>query len=123
MTERTLLLTGFGPFPGVPVNPSEAVLRRIAAGPLARRLGIRIVTHRFDTTFAALDGLPRLVADFRPDACLHLGIAANSRFLRVETRGTNFGAPFLPAREEPPGNVGVHEFAHVLDFIDRRAKR
>lgn len=89
-------MTGFGPFPGVPVNPSAEVVRRIAAGPLGRRLEVEIVTHVFDTTFASLDRLPEVIARTAPDACLHLGIAARSRFFRVETRGTNFTAPFLP---------------------------
>lgn len=94
-----VLLTGFGPFPGVPVNPSAEVVRRIASGPLGRHLGVEIVTHIFDTTFASLDRLPEIVAATAPDACLHLGIAARSRFFRVETRGTNFTAPFLPDAE------------------------
>lgn len=94
--QPVLLLTGFGPFPGAPVNPSAEVVRRIVAGPLAARLGIEIVPHVFDTTYAALEALPDLLAAVRPDLVLHLGIAARTRALRVETRATNFAAPFLP---------------------------
>ncbi|MEJ1157945.1 pyroglutamyl-peptidase I [Prosthecomicrobium sp. N25] len=104
-----VLVTGFSPFPGAPVNPSAVVARRLAEGSLGRRLGIRIAAHVFPTTYRALADLPAVVAAFEPDACLHLGIAARSRFMRIETRATNFAAPFLPDAEGLAPDQGMIE--------------
>jgi pyroglutamyl-peptidase len=84
-----LLLTGFGPFPGAPVNPTGPLIRA-----LKRKLqslpGIHVDTHVFRTTYAAVDrGLPRLLAKTKPHALLMFGLANRSRGLRVETQARN----------------------------------
>ena len=84
-----LLLTGFGPFPGAPRNPTAEVVARLATGDAARRLGVEIVPHVFDTTWGALDALPDLVAATRPDAVLHLGLKRRARAIAVEAFGRN----------------------------------
>ncbi len=84
-----LLLTGFGPFPGAPRNPTAEVVRRLATTPAARRLGVEIVPHVFATTWASLDRLPDLVAEVRPDLVLHLGLKRRARAIAVETFARN----------------------------------
>jgi len=83
-----LLLTGFGPFPGAPRNPTAEVVGRLAAIP-ARRLGVEIVPHVFATTWASLDRLPDLLAEARPDLVLHLGLKRRARVIAVEAFGRN----------------------------------
>lgn len=86
----TILVTGFGPFPGAPFNPTgplTARLRRLRRPALA---DVRIVTHVFTTSYAAVDrDLPRLIAQHQPDVLLMFGLAARTRMLRIETRARN----------------------------------
>jgi pyroglutamyl-peptidase len=86
----TILVTGFGPFPGAPHNPT---------GPLVERLGrlrrpgladVKIVPHVFRTSYAIVDDeLPKLIAKYRPDALLMFGLAPRAKMLRIETRARN----------------------------------
>src|SRR3569833_1467297 len=70
----TILITGFGPFPGAPTNPTTALARRLAR---LRRPGlgnVRLVGHVFTTSYAAVDReLPQLIAKHKPDALLSPG--------------------------------------------------
>ena len=84
---RTILVTGFGPFPGAPVNPTEALMRTLAREHVA---GAKIVTHVFPTSYAAVDReLPALLRRYRPDALLMFGLAAATPYLRIETLARN----------------------------------
>jgi pyroglutamyl-peptidase len=86
----TILLTGFGPFPGAPFNPTMPLIKRLAR---LRRPGladVEIVPHVFATSYAAVEReLPRLIARHRPDALLMFGLAPRARSLRIETRAHN----------------------------------
>jgi pyroglutamyl-peptidase len=86
----TVLITGFGPFPGAPVNPTGPLVQRLAR---LRRPGfadVRLVAHVFSTSYRAVDrDLPRLLSELAPDAILMFGLATGSRRLRVETRARN----------------------------------
>ena len=83
-----LLLTGFGPFPGAPENPTGPLIKT-----LARRLRgstLRVSTHVFETTYLAVDrDLPRLIRRIQPDAILMFGLAGKSRALRIEAKARN----------------------------------
>jgi pyroglutamyl-peptidase len=83
----TLLVTGFGPFPGVPVNPTGPLVARLARVRLGRA---KVVTYVFPTAYAAVDrDLPKLIARYRPDALLMFGLATKASTLRIETRARN----------------------------------
>jgi len=86
----TILLTGFGPFPGVPRNPTgplvRALVRRSQGG---FRTG-RLVAHVFQTSYQAVDReLPALIAREQPRAILMFGLARRTRTIRIETRARN----------------------------------
>lgn len=86
----TILITGFGPFPGAPVNPTTPLVRHLAR---LRRPGladVRLVGHVFTTSYAAVDReLPQLIARHRPDALLMFGVATRETRIRIETRARN----------------------------------
>ncbi len=84
-----LLLTGFGPFPGAPRNPTTEVVARLAERRVGERLGVDIVPHVFSTTWEALDDLARLLAETRPDIVLHLGLKRRATANAVEAFGRN----------------------------------
>jgi pyroglutamyl-peptidase len=122
----TVLITGFGRFPGAPFNPS---------GPLARAVGnrqrpafsdVKRVVHIFETSYAAVDrDLPRLIAQHKPDIILMFGLAARTPHVRIETRARNTRSTLFPdvtgyrpdAREIMPGqpaSYGNAPFARLL---------
>ena len=86
----TILVTGFGPFPGAPFNPTGPLVERLAR---LRRLALaneKFVLHIFPTSYAAVDrDLPKLIERHKPDALLMFGLAPRARTLRIETRARN----------------------------------
>lgn len=86
----TILLTGFGPFPGAPSNPTGPLAERLARQRRPGLAGTKLIAHVFPTSYAVVDGdLPELIAKYRPDALLMFGLAPRARFLRIETRARN----------------------------------
>jgi pyroglutamyl-peptidase len=92
-----ILLTGFGPFPGAPFNPTGPLVTALARGHYPDMRGIRRVAHVFPTSYAAVDReLPALLARERPDVLLMFGLAPRSRHIRVETRARNALTGMVP---------------------------
>jgi pyroglutamyl-peptidase len=93
---RTVLITGFGPFPGAPFNPSGEIALRLAR---LRRPGLctlRRIAHVFHTSYAAVDrDLPDLLARHRPDIVLMFGLAARTPHVRIETEARNAASPIF----------------------------
>jgi pyroglutamyl-peptidase len=91
-----LLVTGFGRFPGVSVNPSAEVARRVAASPRWRRLGIEAEALVMPTAYAAIEAVlaPALAGGF--DAVLMIGVAGRARHVRVERRAANRASLLSP---------------------------
>ena len=84
---RTILVTGFGPFPGAPHNPTAAIVKQLAT---PRRTGFRVVGHVFETRYEAVDReLPALIKKHKPDAILMFGLHGRARTLRIETLARN----------------------------------
>jgi len=96
----TILVTGFGPFPGAPVNPTESLMQTLARDHLPRA---KIVTHVFRTSYATVDQeLPTLLTRCRPDALLMFGLAAATPHIRIETWARNSIAPLTDAAGQIP---------------------
>ncbi len=89
LSSPRLLLTGFGPFPGAPRNPTAEVVARLAEPGVGRRLGVEIVPHVFPTTWTAIDDLAALLDAVRPDLVLHLGLKRRATAIAVEAVGRN----------------------------------
>lgn len=85
-----LLVVGFGPFPGIPRNPSGDLARAAAGSARLRRvLGGKSRCLVLRTAYAAIEDqlAPALAA--RPDAVLLFGVARRARRVRVEARARN----------------------------------
>jgi pyroglutamyl-peptidase len=92
-----LLVTGFGPFPGIPRNPSAVVAGKIAGSVRWRSLGFDVRVAVLSTTYAALEReLMPALSEHAPDALLMIGVAGRAREVRVETRGRNRVSLLLP---------------------------
>jgi len=86
----TILLTGFGPFPGAPRNPTEPLVEALARVRHPGFASVRRIAHVFRVSYQTLDReLPELIARERPDALIMFGLATRATGLRIETRGRN----------------------------------
>jgi pyroglutamyl-peptidase len=85
----TILITGFGPFPGAPFNPTGALVELLARqSPV--QAGTRRVAHVFATSYGTVDReLPALIARERPAALVMFGLAQRTRHVRIETLARN----------------------------------
>jgi pyroglutamyl-peptidase len=85
----TVLITGFGPFPGAPFNPTGALVELLARqSPV--QAGTRRVAHVFTTSYDTVDRqLPALIARVRPAALVMFGLAQRTRHVRIETLARN----------------------------------
>jgi pyroglutamyl-peptidase len=109
----SVLLTGFGPFPGAPRNPTGALVRTLTRLRRPALHDVRLAAHVFMTSYAAVDrDLPALIARHKPDVLLMFGLAARSKTVRIETRARNALAAFpdagglLPRRHTIAPNAG-----------------
>ena len=65
----TILITGFGPFPGAPFNPTEPLAVELARRPHPAFANVRRVAHVFRVSYEAVDReLPALIAREKPQA-------------------------------------------------------
>ena len=91
-----VLITGFGPFPGAPFNPSAALAKALARRRRPALAGIERSVHIFATTYASVDrDLPKLFAQ-KPDVVLMFGVAGRRRQLCIETRARNAVSLLFP---------------------------
>ncbi|MBV9953803.1 MAG: pyroglutamyl-peptidase I [Pseudolabrys sp.] len=83
----TVLVTGFGPFPGAPRNPTQPLVRTLTR---SRHPGARVIGHVFRTSYASVDReLPALLERHQPDILLMFGLHGRARSLRIETLAQN----------------------------------
>ncbi|SHJ65431.1 pyroglutamyl-peptidase [Bradyrhizobium lablabi] len=85
-----VLITGFGPFPGAPYNPTMPLVKRLTQLRRPALADVELIGHIFHVTYSTVDReLPELIARHRPQAVLSFGLADRTAHLRVETRARN----------------------------------
>jgi pyroglutamyl-peptidase len=85
-----ILITGFGPFPGAPYNPTVPLVARLTRLRRPAFSDVELSGHIFPVTYAAVDReLPQLLTRHRPHALLMFGLASRTRHVRIETRARN----------------------------------
>jgi pyroglutamyl-peptidase len=93
----TILVTGFGPFPGARFNPTGALVQHLTRIRRPAFAAMRRIEHVFPTSYAILDkDFPALMRQHRPDIVLMFGLASRTRHLRVETMARNLLYVSLP---------------------------
>ena len=93
----TVLITGFGRFPGAPFNPSGPLALALTKRRRPAFVDLRRAVHIFETSYAAVDrDLPKLMAKHKPDIVLMFGLAARTPFVRVETHARNARSILFP---------------------------
>jgi pyroglutamyl-peptidase len=85
-----VLITGFGPFPGEPYNPTQALVMRLLRLRRPAFSDVELSGHIFPVTYKAVDTeLPQALAKHRPQALLMFGLAGRTAHVRIETRARN----------------------------------
>ena len=103
---NTILLTGFGPFPGVAENATAKLIPDL--GRLTRRAfpAHRIVTGILPTEWQAAPArLKALIRRTRPTLVLHFGVAREAKGFRIETTARNQCRQADDARGAGPADV------------------
>jgi pyroglutamyl-peptidase len=95
-----ILITGFGPFPGAPFNPTEPLVSRLLRLRRPALSDVELSGHIFPVTYRDVDSqLPQLLASYRPHAMLMFGLASRTRYVRIETRARNAVTMLWPDAE------------------------
>lgn len=125
-----VLITGFGPFPGIPVNPSWRIASNL---PTNLPNDIQLVVHPNYVPVAyhqVMDIVPRLHTQV-PDIVLHIGVAAGRSYFAVEATSQKTGYEFgrdvdnkVFTKEEQAANWGSEPVSHAtsLDLHDTVAR-
>jgi pyroglutamyl-peptidase len=86
----TVLLTAFGPFPGVPVNATMRLVPELAERAASAFPDARFVTEVLATEWqAGPQRLASLIAAIEPDLVLHFGVSSRARGFEIEQRAHN----------------------------------
>lgn len=91
-----ILITGFGPFPGQPTNPTMRLARHAGTVRRQRFEGLERVVRLLPTTWAMLDTVPALLAETKPDLVLMFGVAGRRRKVTPELRAVNHQSALKP---------------------------
>ena len=85
-----ILVTGFGPFPGAPYNPTQPLVARLTKLRRPAFGDVELASHIFPVTYGAVDReLPEVLQKYRPQAMLMFGLANRTAHVRIETRARN----------------------------------
>jgi pyroglutamyl-peptidase len=119
-----ILITGFGPFPGAPFNPTMPLVTRLTALRRPAFDSVEFSGHIFHVTYATVDReLPELIASLRPDAMLSFGLADRTPFMRIETRARNAVTTTFPDADRNRARKGsIVDGADAMLFGPHTAK-
>jgi len=102
----TVLVTGFGPFPGAPRNPTGALVAKLLRRRRPALADATLIGHVFPTSYAAVDReLPKLLTRYAPDVILMFGLAARRQQLSIETRARNVVSALFPDAARSSGHL------------------
>jgi pyroglutamyl-peptidase len=126
-----ILVTGFEPFDGLEVNPSQAIVESLSQCTEGRRR-VRLATEILPTEFrAAGDRIVTLIRELSPAAIVCLGLATSASAIRLErvaldlndsTRPDNAGDQATGRLIDPAGPIGYWSTLPLDDML-RALKR
>lgn len=111
-----LLVTGFGPFPGVANNPSSCLVKWLGTGAFDPGPDVTLTTELVPTEWEAVAKFAKdILPSLNPDIALHFGVHGRAHEIRLERRALNFaGTQADAAGRCQPGGVLVKGAWHSL---------
>ena len=108
MSEKLrILVTGFGPFPGAPYNPTQPLVARLNRLRRPAFSDVELSSHIFPVTYQAVDReLPQALKKHQPHALLMFGLAGRTGYVRVETRARNAVTMLWPDAAQTRSRTG-----------------
>ena len=97
MTHKSpkILLTGFGPFPNMPINPCVEIVHWIQDW--AESQSFEICTAILDVTYqGAFDQVQRLVIEFGAQMIVHIGVSSRNDAIHLEHSAINCRNASIP---------------------------
>jgi pyroglutamyl-peptidase len=124
VTKLRILVTGFGPFPGAPFNPTMPLVKRLTQLRRPALSDVELIGHIFHVTYATVDReLPKLIVQHRPQALLMFGLADRTAHVRIETRARNAVTTLFPDADRTRARKGsIAGGADALMFGPHTAK-
>jgi pyroglutamyl-peptidase len=105
-----ILITGFGPFPGAPSNPTMAIVRHLLRSRHQRFNGVALSGRVLPTEWGMLRGFADTIQQCLPDAILMFGLAGRRRKITPEARAVNHASLL---RTDADGRApGVRQLTH-----------
>jgi pyroglutamyl-peptidase len=119
-----ILITGFGPFPGAPFNPTQPLVARLLRLRRPALSDVELSGHIFPVTYKAVDReLPQLLTKHQPHALLMFGLANRTPYVRIETRARNAVTTLWPDADHARVREGsIAGDADALTFGPHTAK-
>ena len=125
MSEKLrVLITGFGPFPGAPYNPTQPLVARLTRLRRPAFSEVELSSHIFPVTYTAVDReLPLVLRQHKPHALLMFGLASRTPYLRIETRARNAVTMLWPDAAQTRARKGsIADGADAQSFGPHTAK-
>jgi pyroglutamyl-peptidase len=105
MARPRVLLTGFGPFPGVTENPSAWLAETLAERATSLGLDCELHARVLPAEWEAVATLaPRLYETLQPRVMIHFGLSERARSLRIERSAHNRALPRADALGKLPAS-------------------
>ena len=119
-----ILITGFGPFPGAPYNPTQPLVARLTRLRRPAFTDVELSSHIFPVTYKAVDReLPLALAEHKPHAVLMFGLAGRTKYARIETRARNAVTMLWPDAAQTRARKGsIADDADAQSFGPHTAK-
>ena len=102
MARPRVLLTGFGPFPGVAENPSAWLAETLAEQRPSPEFDSELHARILPTEWEATALMPRLYEALQPHVMIHFGLSERAKAFRIERSAHNRTALRADARGAMP---------------------
>jgi len=102
MARPRVLLTGFGPFPGVTENPSAWLAETLAEQNPSPQFESELHARILPTEWEATRLMPRLYEALQPNVMIHFGLSERAKAFRIERSAHNRAALRADAKGAMP---------------------
>lgn len=94
---KTILITGFTPFPGAPENPTKVLVEAAEAGDITAPEGVTLEARLLPAEYeASWEAFQKQLAEIRPDAVIQFGLSAKAQGFALECIARNEMTANLP---------------------------